>query len=253
MRPCSSGRPSRSPASSPRWRWLRPEPSRPRSRGAVALAVVFSAADAGPPALVGAHDRHPAAQRSDASTGPWSTRWAPTPATTSACSRTPRRRHTACPGLRRRVVLTEGTLAALPPDELAAVMAHERAHLRARHDLVLEFFTVLHRAVPARLRAPAALREVHLLIEVLADRAARRRRRSRAARSRPGRARRGQPSRHRARRDGGLRATTSARMRLLTEPAAPSVAARDDGGLRGRASSPPPWSCSSSPWVEWTP
>ena len=74
------------------------------------------------------------------------------------------------PGLRRRVVLTEGTLAALPPDELAAVMAHERAHLRARHDLVLEFFTVLHRAVPARLRAAEALREVHLLIEVLADR-----------------------------------------------------------------------------------
>ena len=41
-------------------------------------------------------------------------------------------------------------------------------------DLVLEFFTVLHRATPARLRAGAALREVHLLIEVLADRAARR-------------------------------------------------------------------------------
>ena len=78
------------------------------------------------------------------------------------------------PGLRRRVVLTEGTLAALPPEELAAVMAHERAHLRARHDLVLELFTVLHRAVPARLRSAAALREVHLLIEVLADRAARR-------------------------------------------------------------------------------
>jgi Zn-dependent protease with chaperone function len=124
------------------------------------------------------------------------------------------------PGLRRRVVLSEGTLSALPADELAAVMAHERAHLRARHDLVLEFFTVLHRAVPPRLRAAEALHEVHLLIEALADRAARRAAGpvplaralvALAAGSHP---------------DTALgvtvdRATTAARMRLLTEPAAP--------------------------------
>ena len=78
------------------------------------------------------------------------------------------------PGLRQRVVLTEGALLALPPEELEAVMAHERAHLRERHDLVLEFFTVLHESVPTRMRAPQALREVRLLVEVLADRAARR-------------------------------------------------------------------------------
>jgi Zn-dependent protease with chaperone function len=78
------------------------------------------------------------------------------------------------PGLRQRVVLTRGALSALPPPELAAVLAHERAHLRARHDLVLEFFQVLHAAAPARLRTPAALREVRFLVEVLADRAARR-------------------------------------------------------------------------------
>jgi Zn-dependent protease with chaperone function len=78
------------------------------------------------------------------------------------------------PGLRRRVVLSEGALRQLPPDELAAVLAHEQAHLHARHDLVLEFFTVLHRSAPAWLRAPQALREVRLLVEVLADRAARR-------------------------------------------------------------------------------
>ncbi|WP_406832949.1 M56 family metallopeptidase [Pedococcus sp. KACC 23699] len=78
------------------------------------------------------------------------------------------------PGRRHRVVLTEGALLALPADELAAVLAHERAHLRARHDLVLEFFAVLHEAVPQRLRAVGALREVRLLVEVLADRAARR-------------------------------------------------------------------------------
>ena len=52
------------------------------------------------------------------------------------------------------------------------MLAHERAHLRARHDLILEFFTVVHEAVPAFVRSDAALREVTLLIEVLADRAA---------------------------------------------------------------------------------
>lgn len=76
------------------------------------------------------------------------------------------------PGLRQRVVLTRGTMDRLDPSELAAVLAHERAHLRSRHDLVLEFFTVVHEAVPARLRSPEALREVRLLVEVLADRAA---------------------------------------------------------------------------------
>ncbi len=76
------------------------------------------------------------------------------------------------PGVRRRVVLTRGTLDALAPAELEAVLAHERAHLRTRHDLVLEFFTVVHEAMPGRLASPAALREVRLLIEVLADRAA---------------------------------------------------------------------------------
>ncbi|MDT0212325.1 M56 family metallopeptidase [Rothia sp. ARF10] len=76
------------------------------------------------------------------------------------------------PGRRSRVVLTEGALAALPEDELAAVLAHERAHLRGRHDLLLEYFTVLHHSVPEPVRSPAALREVRLLVEALADRAA---------------------------------------------------------------------------------
>lgn len=76
------------------------------------------------------------------------------------------------PGIRRRVVLSRGTLQRLDADELAAVLAHERAHLARRHDLVLEFFTVLHTAAPARIRSAAALDEVRLLVEVLADRAA---------------------------------------------------------------------------------
>ncbi|MGB3829948.1 MAG: M56 family metallopeptidase [Ornithinimicrobium sp.] len=76
------------------------------------------------------------------------------------------------PGGRRQIVLTAGAVAALDHDELGAVLAHERAHLNARHDLILEFFTVLHHAVPAPIRCEAALNEVHLLVEALADRAA---------------------------------------------------------------------------------
>ncbi len=76
------------------------------------------------------------------------------------------------PGRRSRVVLTQGALAALPDDELEAVLAHERAHLRGRHDLLIEYFTVLHHSVPNPVRSPEALREVRLLVEALADRAA---------------------------------------------------------------------------------
>ena len=76
------------------------------------------------------------------------------------------------PGRRSRVVLTQGALAALPDDELEAVLAHERAHLRGRHDLLIEYFTVLHHSVPGPVRSPEALREVRLLVEALADRAA---------------------------------------------------------------------------------
>ena len=74
------------------------------------------------------------------------------------------------PGLTRRVVLTSGTIEALPPEQLRAVLAHEQAHLRGRHDLILEFFTVWHTAVPRRLRSDEGLRTVRLFIELLADR-----------------------------------------------------------------------------------
>ncbi|MDT0201776.1 M56 family metallopeptidase [Nocardioides sp. AE5] len=74
-----------------------------------------------------------------------------------------------------RVVVSAGALARLDGDEVEAVLAHERAHLRARHDLVLEFFHVLHQAFPRWVSSEAALREVELLAEVLADRSAARR------------------------------------------------------------------------------
>ncbi|WP_159083652.1 M56 family metallopeptidase [Nocardioides terrigena] len=74
-----------------------------------------------------------------------------------------------------RIVVSRSTLTALDPAELAAVVAHERSHLRARHDLVLEAFTVLHRAFPRWVSSAAAHHEVQVLVEVLADKAAVRR------------------------------------------------------------------------------
>ncbi|WP_203335702.1 M56 family metallopeptidase [Nocardioides limicola] len=71
-----------------------------------------------------------------------------------------------------RVVVSAGMLDRLTEDEVAAVLAHERAHLRSRHDLLLEAFSVLHRAFPRWVSSRAALDEVKLLVEVMADRAA---------------------------------------------------------------------------------
>lgn len=73
------------------------------------------------------------------------------------------------PGLRHRVVLSEGTINQLSHDELIAVLTHERAHLRSRHDLVLEAFTAVHHAFPRVVRSSAALDSVKLLVELLAD------------------------------------------------------------------------------------
>ncbi|WP_416958031.1 M56 family metallopeptidase [Nocardioides sp. T5] len=71
-----------------------------------------------------------------------------------------------------RIVVSRSTLTRLAPAELDAVLGHERSHLRARHDLVLEAFTVLHLAFPRWVASASARREVEVLVEVLADRAA---------------------------------------------------------------------------------
>jgi Zn-dependent protease with chaperone function len=76
------------------------------------------------------------------------------------------------PGVRSRVVVSEGTLTTLADNEIAAILSHERAHLRARHDLVLEMFTAVHAAFPRFVRSASALGAVRLLIEMLADDAA---------------------------------------------------------------------------------
>ena len=64
----------------------------------------------------------------------------------SSTTRPPRR--TACRASASQIVVSVGTLNLLAPAELAAVLAHERAHLRARHDLVLIPFTSLRRTFP---------------------------------------------------------------------------------------------------------
>jgi Zn-dependent protease with chaperone function len=76
------------------------------------------------------------------------------------------------PGVRSRVVVSEGTLDSLNETEVAAILSHERAHLRARHDLVLEAFTAAHAAFPRFVRSANALDAVRLLVELLADDAA---------------------------------------------------------------------------------
>jgi Zn-dependent protease with chaperone function len=73
------------------------------------------------------------------------------------------------PGIRSQIVVSVGTLDLLAPAELAAVLAHERAHLRARHDLVLIPFTSLRRAFPRSRVITQAYPTVALLVEMMAD------------------------------------------------------------------------------------
>jgi bla regulator protein blaR1 len=75
------------------------------------------------------------------------------------------------PGRPSRVVLSSGALAMLEAGELAAVLAHEQAHARERHDLVLLPFAALRRLLPVGRVADA----VALLVEMRADEAACRR------------------------------------------------------------------------------
>lgn len=76
------------------------------------------------------------------------------------------------PGIHPRVVLSRATVSCLSRDELAAVLAHERAHLRSHHDLVLHPFLAWQRTFPFLRPARTATRAVALLVEMLADEAA---------------------------------------------------------------------------------
>lgn len=73
------------------------------------------------------------------------------------------------------VVISRGLQTLLAPSELAAVLAHEHAHLRGRHHLIVAITEVIGqvlRPIPLCRNAPSAVRE---LVEAIADGAAARR------------------------------------------------------------------------------
>ena len=75
---------------------------------------------------------------------------------------------------RSATVLSEGLLRLLDADQLRGVIAHERAHLRQQHHLVLLAFASLHSALPWFPIASRAEKAAALLVEMLADDQARR-------------------------------------------------------------------------------
>ncbi|PUA80778.1 M56 family metallopeptidase [Nocardioides currus] len=77
------------------------------------------------------------------------------------------------PGRQRAVVVTRGALDALTPDELESVLAHERTHLRARHDLALALSAALARTAGRVSLFRTAHEQITTLIEMQADDAAR--------------------------------------------------------------------------------
>lgn len=85
--------------------------------------------------------------------------------------------HGACaaycvPGRGGRVVVTTATLEALDDAQLAAVLQHERAHLRGRHHLVIQAAAALRAAFPFVPAFAWAEHAVGRLAEMLADDAA---------------------------------------------------------------------------------
>jgi Zn-dependent protease with chaperone function len=73
------------------------------------------------------------------------------------------------PGMRSTVVVSAGTLDLLDGDQLAAVLSHEWAHGRERHDLVVLPFGALCRVLPFAGWLRAARDSVALLVEMCAD------------------------------------------------------------------------------------
>jgi Zn-dependent protease with chaperone function len=76
------------------------------------------------------------------------------------------------PGRVATIVLTSGALAALNDDEIRAVLAHEKAHLRGRHHLVLAAADAVATTLPFVPSLRRAREEQARLLEMLADDAA---------------------------------------------------------------------------------
>jgi Zn-dependent protease with chaperone function len=73
---------------------------------------------------------------------------------------------------RYQIVISAGALAALTPEQLRAVLAHERAHLRRRHHMILALATALARAFPQVPLLSQARAQLAVLAELAADDAA---------------------------------------------------------------------------------
>lgn len=73
------------------------------------------------------------------------------------------------PGRGRNIVVTAGALELLDHRQLAAALAHERAHLDQRHDLVIAFATGMARAFSRVPLFTQGLSETRRLVELLAD------------------------------------------------------------------------------------
>jgi Zn-dependent protease with chaperone function len=76
---------------------------------------------------------------------------------------------------RHRVVISSGALSRLTPGQQRAVLAHERAHVRGRHHLILAVSAALARAFPVVPLLTRAAGELAVLAEMAADDAAARR------------------------------------------------------------------------------
>ncbi|MEV0133256.1 M56 family metallopeptidase [Dactylosporangium sp. NPDC050688] len=73
------------------------------------------------------------------------------------------------PGGHTDVVVTSAAVRQLAPDELQAVMAHERAHATGRHYWLLRTVRLAHSAFPWIPMFSTALHQVHRLVELRAD------------------------------------------------------------------------------------
>ncbi|MEA5454258.1 M56 family metallopeptidase [Sinomonas sp. JGH33] len=77
-------------------------------------------------------------------------------------------------GSRSVTVLSDGLMEVLTPEELAAVVDHERAHLTQRHHLLLWAFEAWRQALPWLPTTRLSRQAVSSLVEMLADDVARR-------------------------------------------------------------------------------
>jgi Zn-dependent protease with chaperone function len=73
------------------------------------------------------------------------------------------------PGRKGHAVITTGALRSLAPEQVAAVLAHEQAHLRGRHHLVLAAAEALAQAFPRVPMFEQARVEIARLVELQAD------------------------------------------------------------------------------------